>query len=536
MRMTAVVGALPPSARAALDAFATGAALAFLVLITRPAYDYALEEVPIATPALQISDALRAAAMPAGVALMATFAVLRLIKTASPREAAIALGAVVALLALFWVAEPIFHGLGNFNLLIFFVGVVAATVFAGVPIAFAFGLAVFGYLALATLTPLTVLVGRMDEGMSHLILLAVPLFVFLGLLIEMTGMARAMVAFLASLLGPMRGGLHYVLVAGMYLISGISGSKAADMAAIAPVLFPEMKERGARPGDLVALLAATGALTETVPPSLVLITIGSVTGVSIAALFAGGLLPAVVLALVLCFVVYRRHRREPETHCQAGQQERCCPSILRRAARARSPLSDPRRSSGRRCHGDGSVDDRHRLCGDRGPFVLSSFRMGGAAADAGLDSVSDRRDLAHHRHRNRYGLGPDSVRLLAHSCWGDDGPSWRRADIYGRVRAWPSSCSARCSRGFRPSYCSDRSCFRSPKPLASTRCTMRWWSSWRWGLVCSRHPLALAIMLLAPSAMSTRPRACARSGATCWRWPSGRLVVAAVPWISIGFL
>ena len=66
------------------------------------------------------------------------------------------------------------------------------------PIAFAFGLAIFGYLALTTHTPLLVLIGRMDEGMSHLILLAVPLFVFLGLLIEMTGMARAMVAFLAN--------------------------------------------------------------------------------------------------------------------------------------------------------------------------------------------------------------------------------------------------------------------------------------------------------------------------------------------------
>ena len=115
--------------------------------------------------------------------------------------------------------------LGNLNLLIFFVGVVAAAVFAGVPIAFAFGLAVFGYLALTTHTPLSVLVGRMDEGMSHLILLAVPLFVFLGLLIEMTGMARAMVAFLASLLGHVRGGLHYVLVAAMYLVSGISGPR-----------------------------------------------------------------------------------------------------------------------------------------------------------------------------------------------------------------------------------------------------------------------------------------------------------------------
>ena len=74
--------------------------------------------------------------------------------------------------------------------------------------------------------------------MSHLILLAVPLFVFLGLLIEMTGMARAMVGFLASLLGHVRGGLSYVLLGAMYLVSGISGSKAADMAAVAPVLFP----------------------------------------------------------------------------------------------------------------------------------------------------------------------------------------------------------------------------------------------------------------------------------------------------------
>jgi tripartite ATP-independent transporter DctM subunit len=169
---------------------------------------------------------------------------------------------------------------------------------------------VFGYLALTTSTPLLVLVGRMDEGMSHIILLAVPLFVFLGLLIEMTGMARAMVTFLASLLGHVRGGLQYVLVAGMYLVSGISGSKAADMAAIAPVLFPAMRERGAKPGELVALLSATGAQTETIPPSLVLITIGSVTGVSIAALFTGGVLPAIVLAILLCMVVRRRSRDE----------------------------------------------------------------------------------------------------------------------------------------------------------------------------------------------------------------------------------
>src|SRR5207237_9469979 len=96
----------------------------------------------------------------------------------------------------------------------------------------------------------------------------------------------------------------------MYLVSGISGAKAADMAAVAPVLFPEMKRRGARPGELVALLSASGAMSETIPPSLVLITIGSVTGVSIAALFTGGLLPAVVLAIALAFVARYRARSE----------------------------------------------------------------------------------------------------------------------------------------------------------------------------------------------------------------------------------
>jgi tripartite ATP-independent transporter DctM subunit len=238
------------------------------------------------------------------------------------RTLAGAAATVVLLMAVFWAAGPWLRSLGNINLVIFFVGVTGFCVFAGVPIAFGFGLAIFGYLALTTRTPLMVLIGRMDEGMSHLILLSVPLFVFLGLLIEMTGMARAMVAFLASLLGHVRGGLHYVLVGAMYLVSGISGSKAADMAAVAPVLFPEMKTRGARPGDLVALLAATGAQTETIPPSLVLITIGSVTGVSISALFTGGLLPGVVLALTLSVLVWWRYRGEDLSHVsRAGRGE-----------------------------------------------------------------------------------------------------------------------------------------------------------------------------------------------------------------------
>jgi tripartite ATP-independent transporter DctM subunit len=242
---------------------------------------------------------------------MVIFSLFRLFKSDQLKLTLVACIAL-AVVALPLVAlSPFFLHLGKLNLLIFFLGVSGFSIFAGVPIAFAFGLGTVSYLGLSTHMPLNVVVGRMDEAMSHMVLLAVPLFVLLGLLMEMTGMARAMIAFLSSLLGHVRGGLSYVLVGAMYLVSGISGSKAADMAAIAPALFPEMKKRGTPPGELVALLAATGAQTETIPPSLVLITIGSVTGVSISALFTGGMLPALILGLMLCALVWWRNRNLP---------------------------------------------------------------------------------------------------------------------------------------------------------------------------------------------------------------------------------
>jgi tripartite ATP-independent transporter DctM subunit len=310
MRMTGLVNRVSPGAQAMLETLALTVPLAFLALVLWPALEYASEEMPVVTPAMEISNAWRASAIPICLGLMAVMALLRLFRQHAPRRIVLALLVTAAATAAFWALAPVLAPLGKLNLVIFFVGVVAACVFGGVPIAFSFALATFGYLALTTRTPMVVLVGRLDEGMSHLILLAVPLFIFLGALIEMTGMARAMIQFLASLLGHVRGGLSYVLIGAMYLVSGISGSKIADMAAIAPVLFPEMKQRGANPGDLVALLAATGAQTETIPPSIVLITIGSVTGVSIAALFTGGLLPALVVGAFLCAVVWWRYRKE----------------------------------------------------------------------------------------------------------------------------------------------------------------------------------------------------------------------------------
>jgi TRAP-type C4-dicarboxylate transport system permease small subunit len=289
MRMTALVSKASPQVQAFLEVVAVAVPILFLSMMVLPGIEFASDENFVTTPALDISGAWHAAAFPVGALLMLSVALLRLARVANGRMLAVGIGVVAVIAAGLWGAEPVLRTLGNANLVIFFVG----------------------YITLVTDVPDLVLVGRMNEGMSHLILLAVPLFVVLGLLMEMTGIARTMVAFLVSLLGHVRGGLYYVLVGAMYLVSGISGSKAADMAAVAPVLFPEMRKRGEKQGELLAVLAATGAQTETIPPSLVLITIGSVTGVSIAALFTGGLLPGLVLGLVLCLVARWRIGSQP---------------------------------------------------------------------------------------------------------------------------------------------------------------------------------------------------------------------------------
>jgi len=310
MRLTVFVARLSEGKRRKVESLVACLTVLFCAALLWPAIEHMNEQWVILTPALEIPDALRVAAVVVGLGLMLMQSLLQLSRAARGADLTWALGCLLVLGAALHGASPFLMNFGHGNLLLFFVLMVGVCVVMGLPIAFAFGLCTLAYLQFSTSTPLTIVVSRIDEGMSHLILLSVPLFVFLGAFIAVTGLAKAMVQFLASLLGHFRGGLQYVLLAAMYLVSGISGSKAADMAAVAPALFPEMKQRGADPGRLVALLAASGAMSETIPPSLVLITIGAVTGVSIAALFVGGLMPALVGMLALCVVVYWQARRE----------------------------------------------------------------------------------------------------------------------------------------------------------------------------------------------------------------------------------
>ena len=310
MRLTAFVRGMAPRRRAWLDAVAMMLVAAVLLSMLLPAWEHFDTLGEGLSPVMQISEGWRGAAVVVGVVLMLVTAVQNLLRVADWRQALVALVLVAAAVALLDWFGPRLEDMGNGNLVLFFVVFVMGSMAIGMPIAFAFLLGTLCYVGFATSVPLSIVPDRIDEGMSHLILLAVPLFILLGALIEMAGLARAMIAMLVSLIGHLRGGLQYVLLGAMYLVSGISGAKAADMAAVAPALFPEMLRRGNREGDLTSLLSASAVMSETIPPSIVLITVGSVTGVSIAALFTGGLFPAVVGMAALCVVVFAQTRRE----------------------------------------------------------------------------------------------------------------------------------------------------------------------------------------------------------------------------------
>jgi tripartite ATP-independent transporter DctM subunit len=310
LRLTLFVGMLPERWRGPVHAFGLLVVATFLLVMAWPAIDYVIEESYVTTAALNIKASWRVAAIATGIVAMLALLLNHAVRHCQVRHLVMAAALIATVAALCFLLTPVFKTLGYLNILIFLIGVVGFCLVAGVPIAFCFGMGALCFLAFSTNVPIFVMIGRMDEGMSSLILLSVPIFVLLGCVLDATGMGKAIVDFLASLLGHVRAGMSYVLLGSLFLVSGISGSKVSDMATVAPALFPEMKRRGYQPKELIALLSTGAAMAETVPPSIVLIVLGSVAGVSIAGLFTNGLMVAAVLLAVLAVLARWRARGE----------------------------------------------------------------------------------------------------------------------------------------------------------------------------------------------------------------------------------
>src|SRR5437773_1165669 len=179
----------------------------------------------------------------------------------------------------------------------------------GVPVAFAIGAAGLAGLAWSGEFPLIIIMQQIHQSVDSFVLLAIPLFIFAGMLMETGGIAARLVHLAQALVGWIRGGLAMAVVIAEYIFSGISGSTIADVSAIGATVIPPMMRAGYRPGQAVSIVAAASAMGILVPPCILMIVLGSIANVSVAALFVAGFIPAVVLAVAIMVYIYWEARR-----------------------------------------------------------------------------------------------------------------------------------------------------------------------------------------------------------------------------------
>ncbi|MEZ5652958.1 MAG: TRAP transporter large permease [Burkholderiaceae bacterium] len=176
----------------------------------------------------------------------------------------------------------------------------------GVPIAFAMGLSSVLALLFDGSVPLLVLPQRFFSSLDSFPLLAIPLFILAGNLMNVAGITEAIVTLARCLVGHLRGGLGQVNVATSVLFSGISGSAAADIAAVGGMLMPAMRREGYRPEWSAVITASSAIIGPIIPPSILMVIYGAMTGLSIGKLFLAGIVPGLVIAACLMGMVWIR--------------------------------------------------------------------------------------------------------------------------------------------------------------------------------------------------------------------------------------
>src|SRR5713226_8584272 len=180
-------------------------------------------------------------------------------------------------------------------------------VLLSMPIVFALGIAGIVGLVLGGF-PLQMLPSSLVGGSQNWVLLAIPSFVFAGTLMERCGMSHALVELARALVGWVRGGLGMSVIVVSYFFSDICGSKMAEVSALGSTLMPPLRRAGYRPEDGASLIAAGTAMGMLVPPAIFMIVIGDVTNTSVVALFLAGFIPAAVIGLCLCGLVFVQAR------------------------------------------------------------------------------------------------------------------------------------------------------------------------------------------------------------------------------------
>jgi len=179
----------------------------------------------------------------------------------------------------------------------------------GMPIAFALGIgSSFSLLADNTL-PMVLAPQRMFTALDSWPIMAIPLFMLAGELMDKGGISRRIVEFSSACFGFVKGSLGMVSVMASMIFAGVSGSSTADTAAVGSIMMPAMKKKGYDMDFATALIAAAGAIGPIIPPSILMILIGYVTDTSVASLFLGGIVPGVLIGIGLMVVSFIHAQR-----------------------------------------------------------------------------------------------------------------------------------------------------------------------------------------------------------------------------------
>lgn len=175
--------------------------------------------------------------------------------------------------------------------------------FIRVPIAFAIGLSSIVTIIYIDI-PYTTMINQLFSGIDSFTLLAVPLFLLVGKLMNDGGITDRLVNFASSVVGHIKGGLGHINVAVSMLFAGLSGSSAADAAAIGGMMIPAMKKAKFDAGFSVAITAASATLGVIIPPSIMMVVYGAMGQISIGALFLAGVVPGIMIGLVQMAYTY----------------------------------------------------------------------------------------------------------------------------------------------------------------------------------------------------------------------------------------
>ena len=297
-----------------------------------------------------------------------------------------------------------------------------------VPVAFAMGLASIATIVFTQPIPLSIVVQRMGTGLDSFVLIAIPLFVLAGHLLNRAGIADRIFEFAAALVGHIRGGLAHVNVVASMIFAGMSGVAQADAAGLGVIEVNAMRKEGFDPAFAAAVSAASAIIGPIIPPSVIMVVYAVMVQVSVADLFLAGFLPGILMGGALMAMIYWLVRTgrvaAPPT------QPMSYPRLGRLRARvARACGADPahRRPAARRRDADRARRDDRGLCRGAG---LPPARADVARRHRGRarDARHLRRARLHHRLRG-------AVRLdRRHLAGADEAGGAHDVDLRQQVR------------------------------------------------------------------------------------------------------